>query len=293
MIQSRSFTCGLTAALLLLSGCGEPERDSPPPSPAIYELSSADGAVEGWLLGTIHALPDGTQWQTPAIRSAVAAASGLVVEVADLDDRPVQRRFAELAAAPGLPPIEQRLAADARPALAVMVSDGGIDPGDLQRLETWAVALALAQAVRHGDSANGVDRAVIAAFAGRPVRELEGAEFQLDLFDTLPEDEQRDLLASVVHDYQRWGSNPARLAQGWLAGDIERLADPAQSALLADPELRDILLTRRNAAWAPRIAALLRREPPLLIAVGAGHIGGAEGLAALLAAQGYTVRRMD
>lgn len=282
---------GLVAALLL-AGCSEPAADLPPPSPTIFHLSSADGTSEGWLLGTIHALPDGTAWQTPAIRQAIRAADVLVVEVAALGDADIQRRFAERAAAENLPPLTQRVAGDDRAALAAMVRDAGVSAADLQRLDTWAAALTLARAVRHGESANGVDRAVIAAFAARPVRELEGADYQLDLFDTLPEAEQRDLLMAVVRDYQRWGADEARLARLWLAGDVEALADPAQSALLGDAELRDILLTRRNFAWAPRIAAMLRAEPRVLIAVGAGHIGGAQGLAALLEAQGYTVTPM-
>ncbi len=291
MIRSRFFACSLTAALLL-SGCGEPAQDVPPPTPLFYEVASADGTVvEGWLLGTIHALPDGTEWETAPISEAIGQADVLVVEVAGLGDAgAAARMFAARSAADTPADVAVRLEPALRPALADLLDDSGQDPAALRELDTWAAALTLAQGVRHGDPANGVDRAVIAAFAGRQVIELEGLAFQFDLFDKLPEREQRDLLAAVVRDHQRWGDDPGHLTRTWLAGDGAALADPGQSALLADAELREALLTRRNAAWADRIDGLLAGERSVLVAVGAAHLPGPEGLAALLEQYGYTVR---
>lgn len=281
---------GLVAALLL-TACGKPDPDAPPPSPILYELASADGSVEGWLFGTIHALPDGTKWQTPAIERAIAGADLLVVEIADLDDRAgATALFNARAAAHGQPGILERVPGELRPALAGLVDRSGLSYDDLGRVDTWAAALMLAQTVRHGDSRNGVDRALVRAFKGREVIELEGMAEQFAMFDDLPEREQRDMLAAVVRDQQRARDDPGRLTRAWLAGDIDRLIDPANSALLADPELRHVLLTRRNAEWAPFLARLLRREQRVLVAVGAGHLPGPDGLAALLDAEGFTVR---
>lgn len=293
------------AAALLLSGCGTPEQDTPPPSPLLYEIASADGVIEGWLLGTIHALPEGTDWQTEPISRAIGEADVLVVEVAQLGDSgAASKLFAERSGAkvpvdPGL-----RVPPAMRPALLDMMAEGGLDVASLRKLDTWALALVLAQGVRHGDPENGVDRAVIADFADRgasvtikgttfaphEIIELEGLAFQFDLFDKLPEREQRDLLAAVVRDYQRWGDDPGHLTRTWLAGDAAALIDPEQSALLSDPELREALLTRRNAAWVEPIVGLLETERAVLVAVGAAHLPGSDGLAALLEGYGYTVR---
>ncbi|OZA91673.1 MAG: hypothetical protein B7X57_09820 [Erythrobacter sp. 34-65-8] len=283
---------GLMAALLL-SACGKPDPDAPPPSPILYELASADGSVEGWLFGTIHALPDDTEWQTPAIERAVTEADLLVVEIANLEDRAgATALFNARAAAQGQPDILDRVSADIRPALAELIDRSGWSGEELRKVDTWAAALMLAQSLRHGDSANGIDRALLRQFRGREVVELEGLSAQFALFDTLPEQDQRDMLAALVTDHMRWQDDPGHLARAWLAGDIEQVIDPAQSALLADPELREALLTRRNAAWAPRIAAMLDDGPKVLVAVGAGHLPGPDGLAALLEARGFTVRAL-
>lgn len=279
------------AAALLLSGCGTPEQDTPPPSPLLYEIASSDGVIEGWLFGTIHTLPDGTEWQTGPIREAIGEADVLVVEVAQLgDSSAASKLFAARSGAKVPVDPAQRVPPAQRSALLDMMADGGLDAADLRALDTWAVALVLAQGVRHGEPDNGVDRALIAAFADKQVFELEGLAFQFDLFDSLPEREQRDLLAAVVRDHQRWGDDPGHLTRKWLAGDAEALIDAGQSSLLADPELREVLLTRRNAAWAEKIDHLLAGERSVLVAVGAAHLPGPDGLAALLEGYGYTVR---
>lgn len=291
MIRAAGILAALSAALLLAAcGAPEPEPEAPPPSPLLYELASADGAVEGWLFGTIHALPEGTEWQSPAIRRAVSEAQVLVVEAAGLDDPAAAALFEERAAATGQPALAERVSPALRPVLAEVAGQGGLDLDALRERDTWAAALILAQAVRHGDPAHGVDRALLEAFAGRPVIELEGLAAQFDLFDTLPEREQRDLLEALLRDHRRWRGDPGHLARAWLAGDIGQAIDPARSALLADPELRETLLTARNRTWARQIEAVLAREPRVMVAVGAGHVPGPDGLAELLARRGYALR---
>jgi hypothetical protein len=289
---------GLAPALALclaVAGCDGQSNapPAPPPDPLLYEIASVDGVVEGWMFGTIHALPPGTRWTTPAIAETIAAADLLVVEIAALDDRErLAATFAELAASPGLPP----LAARVPPALAGPLTDllarGGMSAGRFDGTETWAAAISLAQVDAVGDPASGVDRALLRDFAGRPVRELEGARAQLAIFDRLPEAQQRAMLAAVVRESDRTRSDPARLQRAWLLGDAQAIARSTREGFLAEPALREALLTGRNRRWAAALLPLLREAPRPLIAVGAAHLVGPDGLAALLEAQGYRVRRL-
>ncbi|MBU2588443.1 MAG: TraB/GumN family protein, partial [Alphaproteobacteria bacterium] len=257
-IVRSSFTAMLAPILLIgLAGCSDApteEADGPPPNPLLYEIASADGTVDGWMLGTIHALPDGTKWRTPAIAVAVHEADFLLVEIAALDNRAaLAETFAELGTTPGLQPIAERVPATLAPALADLLDRGGLDSGSFASTETWAAALTLAQISAEGDPANGVDRALIREFSGRPVRELEGARAQLAIFDRLPEADQRDLLTAVITQASDAKAQAQKLRRDWLTGDAAALDEATRSGILADPELREALLVQRNRAWAEAI----------------------------------------
>jgi hypothetical protein len=284
------------AAGFLLTACSDEKdnaSDQPSPNPLFYEIARADGSVEGWLLGTIHALPDDTRWRTPEIDAAIAKADALVVEVANLDDEAATgRAFADLASTEGLPPLAQRVAPDLRDDLSAMIERARIDPDRFRSTETWAAALMLAQLDVTGDPANGVDRAVIDDFEGRPVSELEGASAQLAIFDALAEEDQRALLTEVVIGNGELREDPDRLLSTWLAGEEAALEEAARTGMMADPDLREALLVRRNRAWLAAILAELEDEPRPLVAVGAAHLVGTEGLAALIEDEGFTVRRL-
>lgn len=282
--------------ILALAGCqdtpGE-ERGSGPPNPLFYEIASADGAVEGWMVGTIHALPIGTSWRTPEISAAIDKADLLIVEITNLDDKTaLPQIFAQLATTPGQPPLDRRLPAELRGSLDNLLDRGGLDPGQFASVETWAAALTLAQVTAEGDPANGVDRALIADFNGRPVREFEGARAQLSIFDRLPEADQRALLAAVVRDADKAAAQGAKLRHAWRTGDAATIEAASQTGILADPGVREALLTARNRAWIAKLLPQLEAGPRPLVAVGAAHLVGPEGLVSLLAAQGYRLRRL-
>lgn len=284
--------------LLVVSGCSDaPDgqaEGAAPPAPLVYEIASADGSVEGWMVGTIHALPALVEWRTPAIEAATQRADLLVVEIAALGDSPaIARTFASLANTPGLPPLEDRLPADLRPRLASLLARGNFAADGFAETETWAAALTLARIDAAGDPANGVDRALIADFKGRRVCELEGAGAQLAIFDRLPEATQRLMLAAVVRDSVAAAKDPERLQRAWLAGDATTIEASTREGVLADPGLREALLTARNRRWAAALLPLLAEAPRPLVAVGTAHLVGPDGLPALLEAQGYRIRRIS
>ena len=293
--MARRLAAGAIASLLLLglAACGNRPADGPPPNPLLYEIAAADGTVEGWMLGTIHALPDDAAWRTPAIGRVIDTADLLVVEVGEAKGRDAGPSiFNSLAQSPGLPPLAERLPADLRPRLADLLERGGMEASAFAAQESWAAAIGLARIEAAGDPANGVDRALIADFAGRPVRELEGLRGQLSIFDGLPEPAQRRMLEAVVRESTREGRDPERLLRAWLAGDVVAIEQSTREGFLADPVLRETLLTGRDRRWAAALGPLLAQAPRPLIAVGAAHLVGPEGLSALLEAQGYRVRRI-
>jgi uncharacterized protein YbaP (TraB family) len=282
----------LLAALgiaLALAGC---KQEPIAADPALWHVVGTRGE-EAWLFGTIHAAPAPIAWKTPKVAEALGRSGAIMVEVSNLaDEAAVAQAFTALSRTRGLPPVEQRVAPEQRAALNKLLAERKVEPGDLQGFETWAVALTLARPGDNKDARNGIDRAVLADAAGKPVIELEGASRQLAIFDALPEADQRDLLRAVVTDADALGGEDEDLAATWRKGDMARIEVETRTGMLADPELRKALFTDRNLRWSARIVAEMNHGRRPFVAVGAAHMAGPDGLVARLQGAGYTVTRV-
>lgn len=286
----------LLSLLLVLAGCSDAQdtiegEPYPLANPLFYELANADGEVEGWLLGTIHALPDGVSWRTPAIERASQEADILAVEVANLGQSDAIRQvFIELSQSPGLAPLDERVSPELRPYLDTMIARMNTSRAILRTSEDWAVAIMLARVDAPGSPENGVDRALIAEFGSRRVLGLETAQSQLGIFDALAAEDQRELLEGTITEWADSNDNPHSLMRSWLTGDIAALEAATTQGIMADPELREALLVGRNRQWMQELTPLLEDDPKPLIAVGAAHLVGPKGLVAMFEEAGYTAR---
>ena len=282
---------GLVTALAL-AGCAKPQEARP----ALW-LVEGPGGAKAWLFGTIHGLRDPVHWRSNTVDAALAQSDRLILEVADIENgAATAQAFAELAQGGSHPPLIERVPAGDADELAAELAQGRIAPGSLDRFDTWAAALMIAQAqasLDQQDSANGIDRALAASYRG-PIGELEGARAQLAIFDALPEAQQRALLGAVIEDDPAERSAKSRaLEQAWAMGDMAAIARVSDADTFGDPVLRDALLVGRNRAWTDRLLALLGAKARPFIAVGAAHMAGPDGLPAMLAARGYTVTRLQ
>lgn len=261
--------------------------------PALWEVTGPKGE-KAWLFGTIHALPAPVDWRSPAIDRALEQSDLLVLEIDNANDPgALGRIFATLSTSPGLPPVAERLDAPRRQRLSAAMAELGLSQRDLAGMETWAAALTVSRAATaESHAAFGLESELMEAARGKPVAQLEGAEAQLRMFDGLPEREQQDLLAGVVEE--ALSDRPEdTLAKAWASGDMATIDREAHTGLLADPELRDALLVERNRAWVVKLSAMLAKGQRPLVAVGAAHMAGPDGLPVLMAAQGLTVRRVQ
>lgn len=265
--------------------------------PALWKLSDADTDI--YLFGTIHMLPEGMEWRTEALDRAIAEADELVLET-ELEGN-VQRAakaMANMSMSPGLPPLLERVPPGKREALAKLIEENGFPAGSLDRLETWAAALALLRSSlgKIGlKTEAGVERgleAVLKKGASR-ISGLETVEQQLGYFDTLSEDAQRALLAGMVENPSGTKTEFEAMMNAWASGDTDAIAVTFDSETALSPELRQVLMTRRNAAWADWVAKRMEQPGTVMVAVGAGHLAGKDSVQAMLAARGLKAERVQ
>ena len=165
-----------------------------------------------------------------------------------------------------------------------------------------AMALTMMEVGRAGlDASLGLDLhlAQRAHRDGKKVMELESIGQQMQMLDGLPADAQVAMLEATVQGIRAGtlSADMTSLVEAWRKGEAEKLDEVAMRDLQHMPpatarSLKSRLYDERNRAMADRIAQMLDASEVVLVAVGAGHMTGPEGLVALLKVRGFAVRRL-
>jgi len=266
--------------------------------PAVWKVSK--GASTVYLFGTIHALPPHFEWETGAIKTAIAQSDRLVIEaVIDPDQTKSAQALMRIGTATTtLPPVADRVSPKFRGRLAAMIARSQLPPEMLDKLKTWAVGMVLfgpSIAKLGVSSAEGVEEQLKAEFhaAGKPIEGLETLDQQLGFFDTLTEPQQRDFLESVLDEKSDDASDFGKMIGAWSHGDEKGIAASFDKVMKKSDALRTVLIARRDAHWADAIVARLATPGTQLVAVGAGHLVGSDSVQANLAKLGYTATRVE
>jgi uncharacterized protein len=82
------------------------------------------------------------------------------------------------------------------------------------------------------------------------------------------------------------------IMHAWRRGDADALSRIVRDEFRDFPSLGRGLIDERNRNWVPKIEQYLRSGRTHFVVVGAGHMGGPNGLLAMLRARAYTVEQL-
>lgn len=288
----------LAAALLVcLSVPASAEEKASPPliRPALWKVADKDTTI--YLFGTIHALPKGVQWFEGKVATAFDGSQELVTEIVESDAATMQGQVMKRATLPQGQTLRGLLSSEEKAGYEAALTRLGLPAQAFDGFDPWyaAIGLSILPLTRDGfASENGVEAALDARAKARGLTHgaLETAEYQLDLFDSLPLDAQKVYLAEVVKDLPTIRDDLAKMVEAWKRGDSDELAR-LMNAEESDPALLEALLTRRNRAWADWIGERLKKPGTVFMAVGAGHLAGPGSVQDQLKARGITTRRVQ
>jgi uncharacterized protein YbaP (TraB family) len=218
-----------------------------------------------------------------------------------IDEKNPQAFAAELARLsirPGLPPIVSRVAPAKQAALRAAIAKSGIPEAALNNMETWAAAFALLQLQFKElgvSGTDGVELALRQAFltAGKRVEQLETNSQQLGFFDALSEASQRELLEGAVETPAAAKQQFDAMLAAWMSGDVNAIGRTFNAEFQNSPDLKEVLLKRRNANWAWWLHSRLGQPGTVFVAVGAGHLAGEDSVVELLKKRGLRVKRVQ
>ncbi|NDV78173.1 TraB/GumN family protein [Dysgonomonas sp. 511] len=132
----------------------------------------------------------------------------------------------------------------------------------------------------------------IAKEKGKPVLGLETVEDQIyALFDAAPLKEYAEILACGVKTSDKVKEQMDKMSNYYTNGQLREMYDltfDADDECQMSQKHQDALYKDRNDKWVEKLPAIMK-DKSSLIAVGALHLVGKDGLLVQLAQQGYTI----
>jgi uncharacterized protein len=264
--------------------------------PALWQVKNGNSTI--YLFGTVHLLPNDTDWHFPALNQALAQSQTLYIELTDDD----QANMASLVMRYGLDtahPLSTQLSESENAALTRAAQLAGLPGGaaTLQPMRPWLAALTLSVAplLKAGlDPAEGVDRQLKLQMttAGKPVHGLETAQQQIEFLADLPNSLQLAFLRDTLRDTDKDAAELRSLVDAWKQGNVAAIAKLENDELKTqEPALYQELLVQRNTTWAAKIKDMLKQPGTVFVAVGAAHLAGPDSVQAQLAKLGITAQQ--
>ena len=270
------------------------EEDAPSQArPALWKLSDADTTI--YLFGTIHTLRPGLYWFDAVLQRAFAASNELVVEAFETDPMKATQQLLSRAIDRDGPPLSKKLSPDVARRYRTAMARLGLSINDFERLEPWFVSMFLANIIlQQFGYGSGVDDALVdrAIAAGKPVISLETMDFQLSIFDQMPERRQISLLNDTITALDRPPTDLQRITFLWATGQAEALADGMEETARTMPDHYNALITKRNRRWTTWLINRLDRPGTVFVAVGGAHFAGEDSVLRMLRARHLKVTRL-
>lgn len=284
--------------------------DMPYAEGLIWTAAKEDAAIT--VVGTMHIYDPRLEDIRAGLTDTVANADLVMLEATPEEEAKLQQL---ITTDPGRlfivdgPTLPELLDEDTWQLIASAATERGIPSFMAAKMQPWYLSLTLAvPACAMSDMLQGVrglDHMIIedAQAAGVPMQAVEPFTTLFDLFKDDSLDEQVDMLrvSMLVPELQE--QMFVAMLDRYFAEDIGRLwemsriatqdvpgLDPAQANAMFD-EMEQSLLITRNRNWIPVIEQAATSYDDIVLAVGAGHLIGNEGVLQLLEDNGWTLTR--
>jgi len=266
------------------------------------------GAERLTIAGTYHLGDPRLEEIAAALRPAIGGAAALLVEAGPDEERALRRALTRdpslmfITEGPGLiaqlPPETGRRLAEALEAR-------GIPAAFAARFRPWYATMVLAIppcAIGEPGLSDGLDTLLVRAASdlGVPLRALEPYDTILDIFGGLDAHEEQEMLESSLAMEDRSEDLATTQADLYFAGEARLIWELTRELSYAAPGatreevdadmalMEEALMTRRNRAWIGVIEEAAGAGP-VVVAFGAMHLSGDDGVLALLSRRGWQI----
>lgn len=271
----------------------------------LWRISGEGIERPSYLFGTIHLIPSDEYFLEATVVKAINDSEEVLFEIdpGDMQNPAIMMSMMSRLNMRGDTSLEMLLTTTQYDTVAAYFEQTGLPMFMLKRMKPMFLSSMVGQDMSAGNPLGGGDNAgmksyelelaELAGLAGKPIAGLETMEFQLSLFDSIPYPVQARMLYKAVADDMGNVARDGNSEMDQMVAMYRRRAVAEMSTMITNESagygnFEELLLTRRNESWVPKIIDRLA-DTPTTYAVGAGHLGGERGVIALLRSAGYSV----
>ncbi len=257
----------------------------------LYKVTGNGLTQPSYIFGTFHAICPSEMVPFEKLDSYLTKSDQLMMEI-DMDDSVEMGSMGKALIIPDGKTIKDFMTAEQFAKVDAMFTNLLGYPAENVKMvkPSMLMVLAITSPKAIGCTPTAYDTSLMknAVAMKKPVVGLETVASQIKVIDSKPIDKQAKDLYEMAADPEKSIKELKNMMAVYKVGDAEKIFAVTESMMTTDKEFQRRLLDERNIAWIPKLEAAFK-EKPTFVAVGAGHLGGRNGVIKLLRKKGYNV----
>ncbi|MDP5230287.1 MAG: TraB/GumN family protein [Cellulophaga sp.] len=258
----------------------------------LYKVEG-DNIETSYVFGTVHMMAKKDFLLEEKVKSAFTESEFIVMEL-DMDDASMQTEMMKYAMISGDDSLQNHMTPEEYKILdEYFTAKLGVGMAAFNKMKPFVISSTAMIAHLGQDMASYESTFVqMATEQKKEIKGLETIAFQMSMFDEQPYEQQIDQVIEMLQKEGGIGGYFDKIIAAYKTQDIEVLYTSLNEFFEDDKAFKEKMLDERNQNWIPQIGEL-SKENSVFYAVGAGHLGGEEGVISLLKGAGYTVTPVE
>jgi len=257
---------------------------------------TGDNVNTSYLFGTIHLIPEEHYFLPGGIEEAFEQSERIVFEIDmnEMTDIGAQLGLLMKAMMPDGKRLRDLISVEDYELVKAHFDEMGLPLAMLERIKPMFLSVFASGDMSMDDLSTGSSKSYEMEFfelAQEKEKEVGGLEtmaFQIAVFDSIPYDVQAEMLVESIRSQDDESTEFQEMIDTYTSQNIDALSRMLTSGEDDLGEFEDILVNDRNKNWIGLMSEMMIDEP-VFFAVGAGHLGGENGVVRLLRKEGYEV----
>jgi uncharacterized protein YbaP (TraB family) len=285
------FQLGILFFILLFFSCAEHkkaiEKDNPIETSMLWKMEG-EGIQTSFIFGTFHLIPQSDFELSEALKESFSQCEQVVMEL-DMDDPNLQKESMQYMMMSNGKGLGDYLSQQQYKSLDSLLDDySGMGLKFFEQMKPLVLSTFMLVGLMDEEMASYEKSLMeMAKESNVEILGLETVKEQMNAMDNIPIEEQVEELMLFVSSQDSLKRIFNEMIRLYKKPDMDSLV-VLFNDYYDEPDFMDNLLYQRNENWKTRIPSMCAKKATFF-AVGAGHLGGEQGIIQLLREQGYTL----